>query len=163
MNIFFYCIIFAIGILFGSFFTLAVYRIPRKEDIIKTHSYCPNCNAKLGFLELIPVFSYIFLRGKCKHCGDKIRPRYLLLELLSGATFVLLALAIDLNVYNLDITSLVFFAFSSLYITTIFLIAGIDKEHRKIEKSVLYFGVIISLIYIVYLYCILYIHTLDTT
>ena len=109
MNIFFYCIIFIMGTLFGSFYTLAVHRIPRKEDITHTHSYCPNCNNKLGFFELIPVFSYIFLRGKCKHCGEKIRIRYLLLELLSGATFVILAIALHLNIYNLDLPSLIFF------------------------------------------------------
>ena len=50
-----------LGIFFGSFFTLAVYRIPRKEDILIKHSYCPNCNHKLGFFDLFPVLSYIFL------------------------------------------------------------------------------------------------------
>jgi len=72
MNIFFYIIIFVIGTLFGSFFTLAVYRIPKKIDIISKHSFCPKCGHKLGFLELIPVFSYLFLGGKCKNCGDKM-------------------------------------------------------------------------------------------
>ena len=95
MNIFLYCIIFTIGILFGSFYTLAVHRIPRKEDITHTHSYCPNCNAKLGFFELIPILSYIFLRGKCKHCGERIRIRYLLFEIFSGITFVLIAYSLN--------------------------------------------------------------------
>ncbi|MBR3162709.1 MAG: prepilin peptidase [Clostridia bacterium] len=154
MNIFLYCIIFIMGILFGSFYTLAVYRIPRKEDITHTHSYCPNCNAKLGFFELIPVLSYIFLGGKCKHCGKKIRIRYLLLELLSGATFVLLAMGLKLDIYNLNIPNVVFLGFSFLYITFIFLIAGIDKEYRKIEKSVIYFGTIIVSTYMIYLYIV---------
>ena len=154
MNIFFYCIIFIIGILFGSFYTLAVHRIPKKEDITHTHSYCPNCNNKLGFFELIPVLSYIFLGGKCKHCGKKIRIRYLLLELFSGATFVLLALGINLNIYDLKPASIAFFVFATLYLTFVFLIAGIDKESRNINKSVLYYGIIISILYIVYLYII---------
>ena len=72
MNIIIYITIFVIGTLFGSFFTLATYRIPKKQDITHTHSYCPNCNSKLGFFELIPILSYIFLKGKCKHCGKKI-------------------------------------------------------------------------------------------
>ena len=76
MNIFLYIIIFIIGSLFGSFFTLAVYRIPKKQDIIHTHSYCPNCNHKLGLLDLFPIISYIFLGGKCRYCKEKIRPRY---------------------------------------------------------------------------------------
>lgn len=154
MNIFFYCIIFIIGILFGSFFTLAVHRIPKGEDIIHTHSYCPNCNNKLGFFELIPVLSYVFLGGKCKHCGGKIRIRYLLLEILSGIVFVVLAWGLGLNIYDLNISNLIFFVFSALYIVCIFLIAGIDKENKKIEKSVLYYGIIISIAYIVYLYIV---------
>ena len=154
MNIFFYCIIFAMGILFGSFYTLAVYRIPKKQDITHTHSYCPNCNHKLGFFELIPVFSYLFLGGKCKHCGEKIRIRYLLLELLSGATFVILALGLKLDIYNLKASSLAFLGFSFLYITCIFLIAGIDKEYRKIEKNVLYYGIIVVTTYMIYLYIV---------
>lgn len=152
MNIFLYCVIFIIGILFGSFYTLAVYRIPKKEDIIHTHSYCPNCNAKLGFFELIPILSYIFLRGKCKHCGEKIRIRYLLLEILSGITFVLVALGLNLDIYTLNLSCILSLAFSYLYITCIFLIAGIDLEKRKIEKSVLYYGVIVVSTYMIYLY-----------
>ena len=62
MEIFINIIIFITGTLFGSFCTLAVYRIPRGEDIILKNSYCPNCNHKLGILDLFPVLSYIFLR-----------------------------------------------------------------------------------------------------
>jgi len=76
MNIYLYTIIFIMGALFGSFYTLAVYRIPKKIDITHTHSFCPNCGHKLGFFELIPILSYIFLGGKCKSCKQKIRPRY---------------------------------------------------------------------------------------
>ena len=61
-----YTLIFIIGALFGSFYTLAVHRIPKKQDIIYTHSYCPNCDHKLGLLDLFPIFSYIFLGGKCR-------------------------------------------------------------------------------------------------
>lgn len=154
MNVFFYCIIFIIGILFGSFYTLAIHRIPRKQDIIHTHSYCPNCNNKLGFLELIPVFSYLALGGKCKHCKEKINIRYLLIELLSGSVFVLFAASLGLDAYNLNRADLAFFAFMALYTSFIFITAGIDKANRKIEKGVTYFGVAISLAYIIYLYIV---------
>lgn len=151
MNIFFYTIIFIIGIFFGSFFTLAVYRIPKKEDILIKHSYCPNCNHKLGFFELIPVLSYILLGGKCKNCKEKIRIRYLILEVLSGLLFVLFALLLKLDIYNFNIDTLIFFVFLILYFVSIILIAGIDKEHRKIEQSLLSYGIIVSVFYIVYL------------
>lgn len=154
MNAFLYTIIFIMGTLFGSFYTLAVYRIPKKIDIVKTHSFCPNCNHKLGFFELIPVWSYIFLGGKCKSCKQKIRPRYFILEILSGITFVLLAVGLKIDIYNFDLNKIVEFAFIVLYLVAIFLIAGIDKEYRKIEKSVLYYAIGISVLYIIYL-CIM--------
>ena len=86
MYTFLYIIIFIIGCFFGSFFTLAVYRIPKKEDILIKHSYCPNCQHKLGFFDLFPLLSYLFLKGECRYCNQKIRPRYFLLELFSGLT-----------------------------------------------------------------------------
>ena len=97
------------GTVFGSFYTLAVYRIPKNIDILKRHSYCPNCEHKLGFFELIPVLSYIFLGGKCKKCKQKIRIRYLLLELLGGIAFVTLGIALKLDVYNLDAQKIVIY------------------------------------------------------
>ena len=85
------------GTVFGSFFTLAVHRIPKNEDITHERSYCPKCNHKLHFLDLIPVFSYLFLGGKCRYCKEKIRPRYLLLEIFSGLVFLLLALSYNIG------------------------------------------------------------------
>lgn len=154
MNIFFYIILFIMGITFGSFYTLAVYRIPKGQDITHTHSYCPNCNHKLGILDLIPVFSYIFLGAKCRYCKQKIRPRYLILETLSGILFVLFGYLMGLNVYNLQVINVIEYAFFVLYLTFIVLIAGIDKEYRQINKPVLMYGIILSIVYIVYLYII---------
>ena len=154
MNTFLYIIIFIMGTLFGSFYTLAVYRIPKKIDIIYTHSFCPNCGHKLTFWELIPVWSYLLLGGKCKKCHKKIRPRYFLLEILSGIVFVLIAYNLKIDAYNLQISKLIRFAFFVLYLVCMFIIAGIDKDERRIEKSVLYYGVMVSCIYIIYL-CIM--------
>lgn len=154
MNTIIYATIFLIGCMFGSFYTLAVWRIPRRENITHKHSYCPNCNHKLGFLELIPILSYIFLGGKCKNCKQKIRIRYLVLELLSGMLFLLFALALKIDLYNFNWSNAIFFIFVSLYLTLIILIGGIDKENRKIERPILAYGIIISLIYIIYLYIV---------
>ena len=154
MNTFLYIILFVMGTLFGSFYTLAVYRIPKKIDIIHTHSFCPNCGHKLGFFELIPVFSYLFLGGKCKKCKKKIRPRYFILEILSGLTFVLIGYALRIDACNLQVKSIITFSFIVLYLITLFIIAGIDKEERRIEKGVLYYGIMVSCVRIIYL-CIM--------
>ncbi len=153
MNVILYIMIFLIGIMFGSFYTLATYRIPKKQDITHTHSYCPNCNAKLGFFELIPILSYIFLGGKCKHCKQKISPRYIIFEVISGITFLLFAIALNLNI-NSSVMNFIYFIFICLYLTFIFLIGGIDKEKKYIEKSVLLYGAVISILYMIYLYVI---------
>ena len=90
-------IIFILGIYFGSFFTLATYRLPKNEDIIHKHSYCPNCNHKLGIFDLIPILSYIFLRGRCRYCNKPIGIRYFLFEILTGITFVLITLSLIIS------------------------------------------------------------------
>ncbi len=152
MEILIYAVIFIIGTVFGSFFTLAVYRIPLKENITYKRSFCPNCNHRLEFLDLIPVLSYIFLGGKCRYCKKKIRPRYLILELLSGLAFLLYALELRLNIFNFQLTKLVFLVYGLLFISTLFIIAGIDKEKHSISKPVLVFGLILNAMYIIYLY-----------
>ena len=146
-----YVIIFIIGTLFGSFCTLATYRIPRHQDITHTRSYCPCCNHKLVFFDMFPVLSYIFLCGKCRYCKQKISPRYLIIELLSGAGFLALFIFMKIDLININIYSIVKFGFFAMFLTYLLLTAWIDKENRKVEKGVSIFGIIISLIYIVYL------------
>lgn len=154
MEILIYAIIFIIGTLFGSFFTLAIYRIPLKQDITHKRSFCPNCAHKLNFLDLIPVFSYVLLRGKCRYCHKKIRPRYLILELLSGCTFLIFAILLKINLLNIETYKLVYLSYGFLYLSTLFIIAGIDKENYTISKPVLIFGLLINAMYIIYLYII---------
>ena len=151
MDIFFYVIIFIIGSLFGSFYTLAVYRIPKRQDILLKHSYCPNCNHKLGLLDLFPIFSYIFLGGKCRYCKDKIRPRYLILEVLAGMLFVVIAYLTGLNLEHLSLLKIIEYVFMVLYLTFIILIVGIDTENKNIDKAVNVYGIVISIIYMLYL------------
>ena len=151
MDYIIYILIFCIGTLFGSFFTLAIYRIPLRQDITHTRSFCPNCNHKLGFWDMIPILSYLFLGGKCRYCKDKIRPRYLLLEILSGIVFVLFAISIQVSFFNIEKQKLIYFITGILYIASIFIIAGIDREKIRIEKPVLLFGFICVTLYIIYL------------
>lgn len=150
MEIILYIIMFLIGIYFGSFFTLAVYRVPKKENITYKHSYCPNCNHKLGILDLVPVFSYLFLGAKCRYCKQKIRPRYFLLEILSGVVFVLFTASLKIDIFSLDVHKLIYLCFGLLYFASLFIIAGIDKERRIIIKSVLAYNLFVCLLYMIY-------------
>lgn len=148
-------IIFILGIYFGSFFTLATYRLPKKEDITHKHSYCPNCNHKLGIFDLIPVFSYIFLGGKCRYCKKQIGIRYFLFEILTGLVFVLFSMSLKIDVYNININTIIYFVLAILYFSSLFIIAGIEKEKGTIQKSVLIYGVFVSLVYMIYSYTLI--------
>ncbi len=152
MEIFIYAVIFIIGTFCGSFFTLAVYRIPLKKNITHERSFCPNCHHKLGFLDLIPVLSYVFLGGKCRYCKQKIRSRYIIFEVLTGIVFVLFAMGIKIDLNNLQTLKLVSLAYGLLYISILFIISGIDKENHTVCNGALIFGLVISTMYIIYLY-----------
>ena len=150
MNIILYIIIFIMGSVFGSFLTLATYRIPLNEDITHKHSYCPKCNHKLGFLDMIPILSYLCIRGRCRYCKAKISPRYFIIEILCGLSFVLLALTVEINVFEININVILNFILGALYIVFLFLIAGIDIEHHYIDKRVLVYGIAVIFFYLIY-------------
>ena len=152
MDIFLYLIIFIMGTLFGSFLTLATYRLPLGKNITYEHSFCPKCNHKLNFFDLIPVISYIILGGKCRYCKKKISPRYFLFEILTGILFVLLAYMLELNINSISYVGLVEFALGVSYLVFLLLIAGIDLENSKIDKKVLIYGVTIAIINVMYQY-----------
>ncbi|MEG1850916.1 MAG: prepilin peptidase [Bacilli bacterium] len=89
MNIFISIIIFIMGLIFGSFFACAGLRIPKKISLIKPNSYCPKCNHELAWYMNIPLFSYIFLKGKCAYCNNKISKVYPIIELFTASSFLL--------------------------------------------------------------------------
>ena len=152
MDAILYILIFIAGTVFGSFLTLATYRVPLHQDIIYKKSYCPKCNHKLGFLDMLPILSYFFLKGKCRYCKSKISFRYPLIEIICGISFVVLALGFGVNVNTLFTLKGIEFALGILYIVFLFLIAGIDIEHRQINRGVLIYGILISLLNIIYQY-----------
>ena len=93
----FYAIVFLFGISIGSFLNVVILRLPRNESLIKRSSHCMTCGAKIRARDLIPVFSWLALRGKCHSCGEKISPRYPVVESLNGLLFVLTFWVFDIN------------------------------------------------------------------
>lgn len=85
-------VLFILGSVFGSFINCVSGRIVEGKDWIKGRSICENCKHELNLLDLIPIFSYIFLKGKCRYCGAKLSIRYMLTELFLGLVFVFLFL-----------------------------------------------------------------------
>lgn len=85
-----YIVIFLYGIVIGSFLNVCIYRIPLAESIVKTSSHCMACGTKLKWYHLIPLFSYLGLRGRCQYCKQKISIQYPMIETLNGIVYVLI-------------------------------------------------------------------------
>ncbi len=82
--------VFALGACAGSFLNVVAYRLPRGLNIVSPPSACPKCDTRLGWRENFPIFGWLLLRGKCRHCGVKISPQYVLMELAVATLFLLL-------------------------------------------------------------------------
>ncbi len=104
-----YAVLFVLGAVLGSFYNVLVYRIPRGMSIISPPSSCPHCGARIRWYDNIPIVSYLFLRGRCRHCGGRISLRYPLVEAFTGLLAVLCRLR-----FEEPFLSLVFFVFFSI-------------------------------------------------
>jgi len=89
LNLFFSLVIFIFGLAVGSFLNCLIYRLETDKSFILGRSFCPRCHHKLEVLDLIPIFSFLFLKGKCRYCHKKISFQYPLVEMFTGALFVL--------------------------------------------------------------------------
>ena len=85
-----FIIIFLYGIVLGSFLNVLIYRLPLKENIATKRSHCMKCGNKIQWYDLIPLVSYIILRGRCSNCGDQISVQYPLIEAINGFGYVLI-------------------------------------------------------------------------
>jgi leader peptidase (prepilin peptidase)/N-methyltransferase len=80
--------VFALGLAFGSFLNVCVYRLPREMSVVSPRSACPQCQQPIAFYDNLPVLSWLILRGRCRHCHARISARYLLIEVLTAALFL---------------------------------------------------------------------------
>ncbi len=110
MSIFITSMFGLFGLIIGSFLNVCIYRIPLKISVAKGRSYCPNCKNTLSPIELVPVLSYVFLRGKCKNCKQKISPRYALVESLTAILFALCGYVFGIMQLELAVIYSLFFA-----------------------------------------------------
>jgi leader peptidase (prepilin peptidase) / N-methyltransferase len=119
------------GIIFGSFYNVCIYRIPEKQSIANPPSHCYNCNTRLKPIDLVPIFSWIFLKGKCRYCEVKISSRYAIVELLTGILF-----ALTYTTFKNEFTTIYYMFLISLLI----IITFIDLDHYIIPDILVLIG-----------------------
>ena len=79
---------FLFGLAFGSFLNVCIYRLPLGLSVVTPCSACPRCHRQIAFYDNLPVLSWLFLGGRCRHCKARISPRYLFIEVLTGVLFL---------------------------------------------------------------------------
>ena len=124
-SVLFIALVFILGAVIGSFLNVVIIRVPRKEPISGTHnrSHCMSCGHTLGTLDLVPIFSYIFLGGKCRYCKAKISPRYWIVELITALSFTASVLTVGISLSLL---------FAFVLAAALVVASGIDIDRMEI-------------------------------
>lgn len=142
MEIYYIIVFFIFGCIFGSFYNVVGYRLPKNESLIKPASHCPKCNHRLTPLELIPIFSFLLQGGKCKKCKNKISWFYPIFEFSSGGLFALSYIIFGFS-WSL-IIALLFISMMLIIMISDYLYLIICDEVLIIFGSLIFIFVIIS-------------------
>ena len=121
-----YLIVFILGSIWGSFSNVCIHRLPDNKSVSRGRSYCPSCKKQIRWYDNIPIFSYVFLKAKCRDCSAKINVKYLLVELICALSFVWF-----FYLFGLSLTTLLFFILSIFFIIIFF----IDLKHFIIPNE----------------------------
>jgi leader peptidase (prepilin peptidase)/N-methyltransferase len=124
------------GLMIGSFLNVVAFRVPRGESLVHPGSHCPGCGAAVRPYDNVPVLSWLFLRGRCRDCGERISPRYPVVEAITGLLFVAVLLVKGVSVDALPGLALVV-----ILVPT----ALIDLEYRVIPNSLMAIGAVVGL------------------
>ncbi len=142
--------IFLIGILIGSFLNVVIYRIPRNESIAFPPSHCPRCKHKLSILDLVPIFSYLSLRGRCRYCHKGISMQYPIVECVTGLLFSFSYLhffgALPSSFALSNVINLLFYFFILSSLIAIFVI---DWEEGIIPFKILFPALFTTVLYLI--------------
>ncbi len=135
-----YIIIFLYGITIGSFLNVLIYRIPKKENIAIVRSHCMSCGYQLKWYDLVPLFSWLVLRGRCRKCKKRISIQYPLIEALNGVLYMVV-----FYYYGLSVDSLLY----CLLFSALLALSVIDFRTYEIPVGFNYFILTLGLIRVV--------------
>lgn len=133
-----YIYITLLGLAIGSFLNVCIYRLPEGKSIVRPRSACPGCGHLIGALDNVPVFSFLFLRGKCRHCGMRIDLQYPLVEIMCPLILIV--------IYRQFGLSLEFFGYG-LFALALLVIFFTDLDKRMIPDRVTFPGIVLGLVF----------------
>jgi leader peptidase (prepilin peptidase)/N-methyltransferase len=133
--------IFFLGLAFGSFLNVCIYRLPLGLSVVTPRSACPKCKHGIALYDNMPVLSWLILGGRCRHCKTAISPRYLFIELLTGVLFLACYLY-----FGLTLATLKYCAFAFLLLSLIFTDAETKLLPDKLTLPGLALGLVFSLL-----------------
>ncbi len=149
---------FIFGLIVGSFLNSVIYRLEKKESIIKLRSYCPHCKKTLSWFELIPLVSFLLQKGKCRHCKKPISWQYPLVELATGILFVLVynfsaqggpAAGWQFSIFNqfpiFNFQFLTYIIFWLFVVSCLAVIFVYDLKHYIIPNEIIYPAIVLAL------------------
>ncbi len=152
LDLFFSLVVFAFGLIVGSFLNCVIYRLEKEESFLKGRSYCPYCKHGLSWKDLVPLLSFLILKGKCRYCQKQISWQYPLVEISTALLF--------LSIFNFQffllrqgfggqaIFNFIYYLIISSFLIIIFVY---DLKHYIIPDEVVYPAILVSGIwYIVY-------------
>jgi leader peptidase (prepilin peptidase)/N-methyltransferase len=127
-----YIFVFLCGAVIGSFLNVCILRLPLGESLVKKNSHCMTCGAEIKHYDLIPIVSWIILRGKCRNCGAKISPRYMIVESLTAVLFTLTFIKYDSAEFGFIFPMLLCF-----FLAAVIVVAFEDFDTKTMSVSVL--------------------------
>jgi leader peptidase (prepilin peptidase)/N-methyltransferase len=137
LQYYFYAVALLLGLSLGSFLNVVIYRLPRRESLVRPGSHCPHCESAIRFYDNIPIVSWLLLRGRCRDCASAISARYPLVEATTGVAFVL-----ALWRFGFDWPLLISWAFIAAMVA----VAFIDYDHMIIPNRIVLPGAVLGLV-----------------
>ncbi len=137
LTLYMYTIVAILGICVGSFLNVVISRMPKGESVVFGSSHCPHCKKNLKWYELVPIFSYLFLRGKCSKCKSRISLQYPLIEAINGILWVIIFFKFFLSYETLLAWALV---------SALLALSVIDAKTREIPFKISVFIAVVALI-----------------
>jgi len=131
-----------IGLCFGSFANVIIYRLPQGKSIVSPPSSCQSCNTGLKWYDLLPVISWLVLRGKCRYCNTKLTARYPVTEVMCAMIFTIIAMRFGADIYVLPLWCLAF---------VLLCVAWIDWDTMRIPGSLLIIAAIAGICWVLLL------------